>query len=440
MKTKRFLRNRLDLAAWPNRTILGLVSVSLWVVFFSATWAQAEDPNKVGLVVVHGDGSVITRCVEFSEDEITGFEAVERSGLDLNYEPSGGMGGAICRLDDEGCTFPEQDCFCQCQGSGDCTFWSYWHLIDGEWQFSGAAAYPVQHGDVDGWLWGSGSSGGGIEPPAISFEEICGQSPTATSTTTPTDTPLPATDTPTATNTPQPTNTPKPPTIAYFSADRTTIQAGESVTLSWDLSNAKAAYLRYEDVEQGVVAPGSRAVSPAGTTIYTLIARNDGGETTAEVSITVLSVSETPVATNTPLVMATPAATSTPPHSETLAPTGPPPPTLGDAPSTEQPGALPTDTPLPSLTATATGGPPPARTVLPTVTPISTATPVPVAAVTPASGIEKRATPRSLLRETSKENETRFPDLVLGVVGIVALLGGLAGMAVILLVVRRDTN
>lgn len=96
-----------------------------------------------------------------------------------------------------------------------------------------------------------------------------------------------------------PTPSPEPdllkPTIFNFTADRYNIAAGESVTLSWDLANAEAAYLRYGSVEEGVVAPGSKTVSPAETTVYTLAARNAAGETTAEVKITVGGATATPV-------------------------------------------------------------------------------------------------------------------------------------------------
>ncbi len=85
------------------------------------------------------------------------------------------------------------------------------------------------------------------------------------------------------------------PTIYSFTANRYTIAAGESVVLSWDLDNAKEAYLRYNGVEEGVVAPGTRTVSPDKDTVYTLVARNDAGETTAELTIKVGGPTPTPI-------------------------------------------------------------------------------------------------------------------------------------------------
>jgi hypothetical protein len=287
----------------PSRTTLGLITL---IVCFSVTLAQANGPHRVGLVVAHGNGQVIKQCIEFSEDQLTGYDVLERSGLDMNADVTSGMGATICRIDHEGCTYPAEDCFCQCQGS-PCIFWSYWHLSNGDWKFSnlGASGYQVKDGDVEGWVWGEGvPSGGGEKPPLISFAEIC--KPLSTDTPTPTNT---LTHTPTPTNTPEPTDTPKPeptPTIHHFSADRPAINVGESIILSWSLANADAAYLRYDGVEEGVVSPGSKTVSPTKTTVYTLVARKGRSEAMAELTITMNVAPPTPVSrlasqpTNTP--------------------------------------------------------------------------------------------------------------------------------------------
>ncbi|MFQ5613202.1 MAG: hypothetical protein ACE5H9_13825 [Anaerolineae bacterium] len=321
------------------RLMLALVTVLL--VAFSAASSQVDGPNKVGLVVVHGDDEVITQCIEFSEDEITGLDVLERSGLDLNIGVAGGLANSVCRLDNEGCSFPAESCFCQCQGA-PCIFWSYYHFIDGNWLFSnvGASAHKVRHGDVEGWRWGESSPAGGETPPAIPFEQICAAAPidtpvptdtpppTATATATPTPPPTP---TPAPTNTPEPTDTPTPlppPVIAYFTVDRPTIFAGDSVSLAWDLSLAEVAFLRYDGLEEGVVAPGGKTVAPAQTTVYTLVARNaEGLETTAQVTVNV----NPPPPTSTPTATAPPADTPDP---------------VAVAPPTDTP-VPPTETPLP---------------------------------------------------------------------------------------------
>ncbi|MBN1995207.1 MAG: hypothetical protein JW953_21135 [Anaerolineae bacterium] len=267
--------------------LLGLIGLAVGI---EAALGQASAPNRVGLLVVHGNGLVIKRCIEFSEPQITGYEVLEYSGLDLNVDVTNGTGSAICRIDNEGCTYPEEECFCQCSGGSACVFWSYWHLINGQWQFSqmGAGGYNVSNGEVEGWLWGGGTAEGAAQPPVINFDEIC--PPLSTATPTPTHTP---TLTPLPTDTPEPTDTATPlppPVIHHFTAAQSAVDAGQSVTLSWDLSGADAAYLRYDGVEEGVVSPGSKTVSPEKTMVYTLVARNDGGETSAEITITVNAV------------------------------------------------------------------------------------------------------------------------------------------------------
>jgi len=93
--------------------------------------------------------------------------------------------------------------------------------------------------------------------------------------------------------TPEPGEEPSPtpdalkPTIYSFTADRYNINQGESVTLSWDLANANTAHLRYDGKDEGVAAPGNKTVSPTAETKYVLVARNDAGETTAEITIKV---------------------------------------------------------------------------------------------------------------------------------------------------------
>ena len=67
-------------------------------------------------------------------------------------------------------------------------------------------------------------------------------------------------------------------------------------------------------------------------------------------------------------------------------------------------------------------------------------TPASVAAVTPPFSSQQEATPPSLLRDTPQESGPGIPVLVLAVVGVIALLGGLAGMLLLLLAVRQGTR
>ena len=59
------------------------------------------------------------------------------------------------------------------------------------------------------------------------------------------------------------------------------------MALQWDLSNAQVAYLVYGGTSEGVTAPGSKTVTPATTTIYTLVAINIAGEVSANIEVIV---------------------------------------------------------------------------------------------------------------------------------------------------------
>ncbi|MEA3336501.1 MAG: ECF transporter S component [Chloroflexota bacterium] len=189
--------------------------------------AQEAFPHHAGLVIDFGDGAVYSACVDLGPDgEATGEEVLQASGFDLLIEYSP-MGGAVCRIDQQGCDFPGQPCWCECMSS-PCVYWAYNHLVDGQWVYSsvGASVFTVQTGGVEGWAWGEGSISVGAAPALISFDDICeaptatttpsatqSPTPTATSTSVPTETPTAtATQRPTSTWTPEPNNTPLPTT------------------------------------------------------------------------------------------------------------------------------------------------------------------------------------------------------------------------------------
>ncbi len=78
------------------------------------------------------------------------------------------------------------------------------------------------------------------------------------------------------------------PTCDTFSADRTTINRGQPVTLSWTTSNATSAELDPGNISVTPVASGSKSLSPTSTTTYTLTATGSGSRTaTCTVTVTV---------------------------------------------------------------------------------------------------------------------------------------------------------
>jgi hypothetical protein len=146
------------------------LAVVLAAVLVAPIDAQQPDLHQAGLVVVHGDGSVFSGCVAFSEESISGAELLRRSGLEITLDAYGGLGYGVCGIGDEGCP-AGQDCFCQCRAT-PCAYWVYSHrYADGSWAISGvgASSWQVRDGDVDGWVWGDGSTA----PPAVDFEQVC---------------------------------------------------------------------------------------------------------------------------------------------------------------------------------------------------------------------------------------------------------------------------
>lgn len=310
-----------------------LVAISILITTRPA--AMQEGPHRVGLVVQFPDRTVTT-CVTFSEDQISGYEVLRRAGLELNIDVSSGLGTAICSINGVGCTFPVEDCFCQCLGGESCFYWSYWHLRDGQWEYSelGASSYFVRDGDVEGWRWSQGQLNLTADPPPVyTFEELC----------------LPPT--PTAT----PTDTPIPLKVA-FTVDEAKIKEGECTHLRWQVEGASTVSLDGEPVDPS----GSREVCPAVSTSYRLEISYAAGALERLVSVAVEPRPATPTPTSTPT--STPTRPSTRPTST---------PTPGVVIHMPTPTLTPTFTPTSTPTATPTATPTPFIATAPEVTPTS---------------------------------------------------------------------
>ncbi len=257
-----------------TRRLLGKICL---LTFFAATLLPAssfaQNQNHAGLVIQFDEGQVETRCVSFSESQITGFDLLQRAGLDIVIDVDG-AGTAVCAINGSGC--PADDCFCQCSGA-DCLYWSYWHLNGGSWNYSqgGAALYPIEDGAVDGWVWGAGSVTEAQPPPQIQFEAIC-QQQASSSTETP---PPTATFAPTATFVP-----PTPAPEINFWADKTTINAGSCATIYWDVRHVNAVYFE----GAGVDGQGGKQVCPSSDATYSLQATHGGQVTERQVTIKVI--------------------------------------------------------------------------------------------------------------------------------------------------------
>jgi hypothetical protein len=127
-----------------------------------------EAVHHAGLVIDFGGGRTETLCVEFDGEEISGGELLRASGYDVVFSGYGGLGSAVCRIDNTGCSDPG-DCFCQCRGA-DCHYWSYWSYDEGAWHYQnlGLSSRRLYDGDIDGWVWGAPRT-----PPPQTSGSIC---------------------------------------------------------------------------------------------------------------------------------------------------------------------------------------------------------------------------------------------------------------------------
>lgn len=138
-------------------------------------YAQGEGTNSARIVIEAGEDSA-TFCLSFDETAITGLEALQRLDLQVVAEDRGAGQVTVCRIGAIGCAHPDEPCFCECPGTGTCTFWGYYRVDGGQWRFSevGAAASEVRNGSVEGWRYGPQSTEGSNAPRA-GYEGPCTQ-------------------------------------------------------------------------------------------------------------------------------------------------------------------------------------------------------------------------------------------------------------------------
>ncbi len=161
-----------------------LIALLLVVAGTAARPRAALADGEAGLVIDYGDGRVVTYCVAFEGDRITGQELLERAGLDVNQ-----FSGMVCAIGGVGCRHQGDfaSCHCQCEDLSDCTYWAYFvQRNDGGWVYSslGFQSQVARHGDLHGWRWGKGTAGRAPKPPALTFADVCGSarpSPTESS-------------------------------------------------------------------------------------------------------------------------------------------------------------------------------------------------------------------------------------------------------------------
>jgi hypothetical protein len=125
----------------------------------------AAGSNHAALVVEHADGSVVTRCVAFDADSISGEELLNLSGISWSPQTFPGFGDAVCALDRE----PAQ--YAQCPGKD-----RYWAVFvaraGGSWQLAnvGISTMTLSDGDAEGFRYVPAS---GVPAVPVSADGAC---------------------------------------------------------------------------------------------------------------------------------------------------------------------------------------------------------------------------------------------------------------------------
>jgi hypothetical protein len=344
---------------------LGLQGATEWRDRAAYAAEHNQTSNRAGLVVRYGDGSTETACVSFSEEAITGYDLLRRSNIPVIADLGSGMGAFVCKIGNDGCNFPQEDC--ACKFNTEQRYWSYWVLQNGAWQYSnlGAGNASVKSGDVQGWAWstGSASTEANTKPPVLTLAQICSAAAPATPTPTHTATALP---TPTVT----PTLTPQPPTPTPTSTPVPVVNviAGGQVILT--------------DTPQPT--PTNAGVVPV---VSTQQPTSNAQAQAIVVGVVVATAAPEPSASPpppTPLPSPSPVQLASATSTATPAPAPEPALTITSSPA---PTAPPTPLPTPSLIATSSATP--VQSALPSATP----SPTPSQVLTPTASQTQAAQP-----------------------------------------------
>jgi hypothetical protein len=162
---------------------LGLVASSFSAAGIAATIDGASaDSTHHAAVIVDTGGDVHKVVISFTEDSISGIDALQRAGGSPVIYTFGGQGGAVCRVFGVG-----RDAGPGCLGGqdGDNRYWAYFRGPAGSSKFTyssiGAGSARVHDGDVEGWKFGTGTA-----PAYVSLASLLPPPVTQPPPTTPT--------------------------------------------------------------------------------------------------------------------------------------------------------------------------------------------------------------------------------------------------------------
>lgn len=154
-----------------RRAVLSVLTMLIIGTALFTSPARAAGFGRAGVVVVHGNGQVETRCVALTSAEINGLRLLKQSGLQFTTARFD-FGRAVCWLDGEGVqTTDPQSCF----SDPDENFWGYWTRDKGQSSPTesevGAGDRTVTRGSIDYWKWDTFPQDA---PPTFKLRDICG--------------------------------------------------------------------------------------------------------------------------------------------------------------------------------------------------------------------------------------------------------------------------
>jgi hypothetical protein len=167
-------RSRRGGLAFPLRLALAVALVAAAAVLPGATAAKplcagAAGAHRAAVVVEHGDGSTLTRCVGFDAAAISGYDLLAASGIQFaTVDYGGSLGQAVCQIDREPASYP-QSCF----GSGG-SFWAQFASRGGgAWQVTSRGVSNTTFGDGDAEGFRYDGQGGSLPPPRTAAAGVC---------------------------------------------------------------------------------------------------------------------------------------------------------------------------------------------------------------------------------------------------------------------------
>jgi len=156
-----------------SRRLIAVLFLALALATVLVPAALASDPKtmQVGLVIAFPDGKTHLEIVTVPTTATT-FEALEAAKVSVISEV-GGYGTSVCKINNTGCAFPSEPCFCD-----PAHYWAYYHLdpAANKWvaALEGASTYVPTNGAVEGFAW-SGfdeSYNPTVQPPVYTFDQI----------------------------------------------------------------------------------------------------------------------------------------------------------------------------------------------------------------------------------------------------------------------------